>query len=92
LGAGDALIEEVCDIVGHHHHPRPAESINFKCIYDADLIVNREEAGAKAGKAGREEGCEKAGTAEKAPLSAWIEKVLLTGSGRRLAASLLAKE
>jgi HD-GYP domain-containing protein (c-di-GMP phosphodiesterase class II) len=43
LGAKEGLIEEVCDIVGHHHHPRSEETINFKAIYDADLIVNLEE-------------------------------------------------
>ncbi len=43
LGAGDELIEEVCDIIGHHHHPEPEEGINFKSIYDADMIANLEE-------------------------------------------------
>jgi DNA-directed RNA polymerase subunit RPC12/RpoP len=43
LGAPAPLIEEVCDIVGHHHHPREEETINFKTLYDADLITNLEE-------------------------------------------------
>jgi len=43
LGAKEGLIEEVCDIVGHHHHPRPEETLNFKAVYDADLIVNLSE-------------------------------------------------
>ncbi len=43
LGAKAELIDEVCDIVGHHHHPRDSETVNFKCVYDADLIVNMEE-------------------------------------------------
>jgi len=43
LGATDTLIEEVCDIIGHHHNPRPEETINFKVLYDADLITNLEE-------------------------------------------------
>ncbi|MFP4041124.1 MAG: HD domain-containing protein [Desulfosudaceae bacterium] len=43
LGAAEAMIEEVCDIVGHHHHPRPEETLNFKVVYDADLIANLEE-------------------------------------------------
>lgn len=43
LGAKPEMIEEVCDIVGHHHHPRAVETINFKAVYDADLIVNLEE-------------------------------------------------
>ncbi|MDH3358366.1 MAG: phosphohydrolase, partial [Desulfobacteraceae bacterium] len=43
LGAKEELIEEVCDIVGHHHHPRAEETLNFKVLYDADLITNLEE-------------------------------------------------
>src|SRR4030042_550946 len=43
LGARDELIEKVCDIIGHHHHPRPDETIDFKVVYDADLIANLEE-------------------------------------------------
>ena len=43
LGAKEELINEVCDIVGHHHHPGPEESTNFKALYDADLIANIEE-------------------------------------------------
>jgi HD superfamily phosphohydrolase YqeK len=43
LGARADLIAEVCDIISHHHHPRDVETVNFKCLYDADLIVNLEE-------------------------------------------------
>ncbi len=43
LGAREELIEEVCDIVGRHHHPRPDDNLNFKSVYDADLITNLEE-------------------------------------------------
>jgi HD superfamily phosphodiesterase len=43
LGAKEELIEEVCDIVGHHHHPKEDDNINFKSLYDADLIVNLED-------------------------------------------------
>ena len=43
LGAKEALIDEVCDIVAHHHHPREDDTVNFKVLYDADLIVNLEE-------------------------------------------------
>ena len=43
LEANDELIKEVCDIIGHHHHPREEETVNFKCLYDADLITNLEE-------------------------------------------------
>ena len=43
LGATAEMIEEVCDIVGHHHHPRDEETPAFKALYDADLIANLED-------------------------------------------------
>lgn len=43
LGADEALVESVCDIVGRHHHPGPEETLNFRCVYDADLIAGLEE-------------------------------------------------
>ena len=43
LGAVEGLIDEVCDIIGHHHHPKEEETQNFKVLYDADLIVNLTE-------------------------------------------------
>jgi putative nucleotidyltransferase with HDIG domain len=43
LGAKDDLIEEVCDIIGHHHHTRPDDTLNFKILYDANRITNMEE-------------------------------------------------
>jgi hypothetical protein len=42
------MIDEVCDIVGHHHHPREDGTINFRALYDADLIVNLEETNKKS--------------------------------------------
>jgi len=43
VGAAQELIEEVCDIIGHHHHPRAEEAVNFKAVYDADELVSLEE-------------------------------------------------
>ncbi len=40
LNASEKLIEEVCNIIAHHHSPKEKETINFKCLYDADLIQN----------------------------------------------------
>ncbi|MBW1806226.1 MAG: HD domain-containing protein [Deltaproteobacteria bacterium] len=76
LGANEALIEEVCDIVGHHHHPRPEDNINFKSLYDADLIVNLEEN-------------QKENPSEQERLASIIEKNFLTESGRKLAGEVL---
>ena len=77
LSASRDIIDEVCDIIGHHHHPRAEETVNFKIVYDADLITNLEEK-------------EEPVTEEK--LAALIEKSFLTASGRKLAGELLAKK
>ena len=76
LGASEELIEEVCDIIGHHHHPRPDESINFKSLYDADLIANLEDARKKE-------------PMEKERLEGVLTKSFLTESGRNLARRVL---
>ena len=43
MQANPGLTDEVCDIISHHHTPRGDDSINFKAVYDADLIVNLRE-------------------------------------------------
>jgi HD superfamily phosphohydrolase YqeK len=79
LGARDELIDEVCDIIGHHHHPRPEESVNFKVVYDADLITNIEEK-------------QKEEPADTEKLAKIIDKAFLTEAGRILAEKVLLKE
>jgi HD superfamily phosphodiesterase len=69
LGAKEPLIQEVCDLIGHHHWPREEETINFKVLYDADLIANLEEK-------------QKESPMEKERLEKIIEKSFLTKSGR----------
>jgi HD superfamily phosphodiesterase len=76
LGAREELIEEVCDIVGHHHHPRDEESVNFKVIYDADLIANMEEN-------------QKENPSDIDKLKKIIEKSFMTKAGHRLAEEVL---
>ena len=76
VNAPEPLIEEVCDIVGHHHTPREAETANFKVVYDADLIVNLEEQ-------------RKAKPIESETLAKIIDKQFLTQSGRDLARTIL---
>jgi hypothetical protein len=66
----------VCDIIAHHHHPRPEETTNYKAVYDADLIVNLEENQSKQ-------------KLPKEKLAAWIEKNFFTESGRKLAKNIL---
>jgi len=43
LGADAELVDEVCDIIGRHHHPHDQETANFKIVFDADQMVNLEE-------------------------------------------------
>jgi len=76
LGATSELIDEVCDIIGHHHHPREEETINFKILYDADLIVNLDEK-------------HKESPFDPEKLSAIIIKSFLTENGRKLAEKIL---
>ena len=76
LGAREELIEEVCDIVGHHHHPGPEESINYKSVYDADMIANLEDN-------------HKESPVEPNDLASIIEKSFLTESGSNLAKKIL---
>jgi hypothetical protein len=79
LGAEEGIIEEVCDIVGHHHTPREEETINFKVIYDADLIVNLEEK-------------QKEAPSSPEHLEKIIEKSFLTKSGQDMARSVLLEK
>jgi HD-like signal output (HDOD) protein len=76
LGATPGLIDEVCDIIGHHHHPRPEETMSFKVLHDADLIVNLEESQGN-------------GSRDPEKLKTLIEKNFLTESGRQLAKKTL---
>jgi len=76
LEAKEELIEEVCDIIGHHHHPRPEETLNFKVVYDADLITNLEEK-------------QKESSTDNDRLAQIIDKSFLTESGREEAKKTL---
>jgi HD superfamily phosphodiesterase len=44
------MIEEVCRIIAHHHTPGVVDTIEFRVVYDADLIVNLEDKEIKRGK------------------------------------------
>lgn len=78
LGAPPPLIDEVCDIIGHHHTPRPEETMNFKVLYDADLITNLEEK-------------QKEAPSSPEHLQKIIDHSFLTPAGAELAARILLK-
>jgi len=79
LGAPPDIIEEVCDIVGHHNHPGPEETVNFKIVYDADRIANLEER-------------HKETPMTEADLRSRIETGMLTEVGRQVAEQVLFPE
>jgi HD superfamily phosphodiesterase len=76
LGAREELMDEVCDIIAHHHHPRGKETQNYRAVYDADTIANLEEA-RKREKIPAEE------------LEATVEKDLMTQTGKAVARKVL---
>ena len=45
LAVKEEAAEEICDIIGHHHHPREEETLNFQILYESDWLVNMEEKG-----------------------------------------------
>jgi HD superfamily phosphodiesterase len=67
------MVDEICDIIGHHHCPREEETLNFQIFYEADGLVNIEE-----------EGISK----DPKNLQAMIEKVFRTVTGKQLAEKL----
>ncbi|MFQ6121826.1 MAG: HD domain-containing protein [Dehalococcoidales bacterium] len=40
LGFEQNQIEEICEIIAHHHSPGKINTRNFKILYDADWLVN----------------------------------------------------
>jgi HD superfamily phosphodiesterase len=76
LGANDELIDEVCDIIGHHHNPRAEDTLSFKVVYDSDLLENAEEN-------------KKNGSINTAELERFVAKSFLTAAGRETAEKVL---
>ena len=76
LGAKQELIDAVCDIIVHHHHPGTDESLNFKIVYDADLIENLDEK-------------QKENPMDEKKLEDIIEQKFLTSSGQEIARDVL---
>jgi HD superfamily phosphodiesterase len=76
LGASAPLIDEVCDIIAHHHHPKKDETFNFKVLYDADLIANVEEK-------------QKERPSSREQLERIVSRCFLTENGRNTAEKIL---
>ncbi|MDP1853195.1 MAG: HD domain-containing protein [Candidatus Omnitrophota bacterium] len=66
-------IDEICEIIAHHHTPGKVDTLNFKVLYDADWLVNlKDETDIK----------------DKKKLRQAIGRIFLTKSGKELAERL----
>jgi putative nucleotidyltransferase with HDIG domain len=73
LAVKEEAAEEICDIIGHHHHLREEETLNFQIVYESDWLVNIEE-----------EGISK----DRGKVLAIIEESFRTEAGRQIAEKL----
>ena len=70
-------IEEICQIIAHHHSPGKINTQNFKILYDADWLVNlRDEYAIQ----------------DRNKLANIIDRVFLTENGKALAREVYLKE
>ncbi len=77
LGFEQSQIEEICEIIAHHHSPGKIATRNFAILYDADWLVNlRDEYDIQ----------------DRNKLSSIIEQVFLTQSGKVLAREVYLQE
>ncbi len=76
FGYEQAFVDEVCEIIASHHSPGEVDTDNFRIIWDADWLVNiRDEL-----------------DLDDAPLlEKTIEKVFMTGTGRKIAEEMYLK-
>jgi HD superfamily phosphodiesterase len=63
-------IDEICEIIAHHHSPGKITSLNFRILYDADWLVNLEH---------------EYDIRDKTKLGNIISRVFLTPTGQALA-------
>ncbi len=70
LGFEPGQIDEVCEIIAHHHSPGKITTQNFKILYDADWLVNlRDEYDIR----------------DRNKLATIIDRIFLTAAGKSLA-------
>jgi hypothetical protein len=77
LGFEPDAIEEICDIIAHHHSPGVLSTINFRVLYDADWLVNLGD---------------EYDIRDRMKLAGIIDRVLLTGTGRTLAGEVYLRD
>ncbi len=76
LGVDRGTIDEVCDLIAHHHSPGHIRTLNFQILWEADSLVNFEEASEK----------------ELDQTKKIIERTFRTTTGKRLAKTILLDE
>ena len=77
LGFEQSQVEEICEIIAHHHSPGKINTRNFKILYDADWLVNLKD---------------EYDIHDSNKLSNIIDRVFLTESGRSLAKDIYLLE
>ncbi len=77
LGFEPNQIEEICQIIAHHHSPGIINTQNFKILYDADWLVNLKD---------------EYDIQDRNKLASIIDKVLLTESGREMAKTIYLRD
>ena len=77
LGFEQSQLEEICEIIAHHHSPRAITTKNFEILCDADWLVNLKD---------------EYDIRDRAKLNNIIERVLLTQSGKTLARETYLQE
>lgn len=70
MGLKKEDIDEICQIIAHHHSPGKINTQNFKLLYDADWLVNLKE---------------EVNTKDKTKLKKVIDKIFLTNTAKDLA-------
>jgi len=69
-------VDEICDIIAHHHSPGKISTTNFKVLYDADWLVNL---------------ADEFDIQDTKKLSKIIETVFLTVTGQNIARDIYLK-
>ena len=76
IGLERENIDEICEIIAHHHSPGKIDTQNFKILYDADWLVNLKD---------------EVDVTDKAELKKMIDRVFLTSAGKQLARKIYLK-
>jgi HD superfamily phosphohydrolase YqeK/Zn ribbon nucleic-acid-binding protein len=76
LGTREEMIEAVCDIIARHHQSDPESALDFRVVYDADMLANMAE-------------CQGKDPIDAQALSKKIDRIYLTDAGKELARQTL---